>query len=87
MAFPPVFRRLSLCPVQQVGAQQAVGPARAQILYATGPLWSALMSAAILGEREGGAAVAGGALFMAAVLIAATAPPPESVCEGDTCEA
>jgi drug/metabolite transporter (DMT)-like permease len=34
----------------QVGAQQAIGPARCQIVYATGPLWAALLAFALLAE-------------------------------------
>ena len=76
--------------VLQVGAQQAIGPARCQIIYATGPLWAALMAFAFLGEPASSGGLAGGALFLAAIFLAASAPPPTEVCveddDGERCE-
>lgn len=76
----------AIAPFLQVGGQQAVGPARAQVLYASQPLWAALLSLAFLGETVGIEGLAGGALFLAAVFLAATAPAPDANCEEDTCE-
>ena len=73
-------------PSLQVGGQQAVGPARAQVIYASGPLWAALLSLVLLGETVGAQGVLGGAAFLAAVLLAATAPSPDPDCEEDLCE-
>ena len=42
-----------LVPFLQVGGQQAVGPTRAQTLYASQPLWAAIMSYLFLGEEIG----------------------------------
>ena len=70
----------------QVGGQQAIGPARAQVLYASQPLWAALLSLVFLGETVGAEGVAGGAAFLAAVFIAASAPEPDPDCGLDNCE-
>ena len=70
----------------QVGGQQAVGPARAQVIYASGPLWASLISLVVLGETVGVQGAVGGAAFLAAVLLAATAPAPDPDCEDDICE-
>ena len=66
-----------IVPYLQVGGQQAVGPARAQILYASQPLWAALMSFAFLGEMVGPRGYAGGAAFLTAMMLAATSQPEE----------
>ena len=70
----------------QVGGQQAIGPARAQVLYASQPLWAALLAVSLLGETVGPEGVLGGIAFLAAVLLAATAPPPDPDCEEEICE-
>lgn len=62
-----------IVPYLQVGGQQAVGPARAQILYASQPLWAALMSFCFLGETVGPMGAVGGTAFLAAMATAATA--------------
>jgi len=61
-----------IVPYLQVGGQQAVGPAKAQILYASQPLWAALMSCAFLGETVGVTGMTGGVAFLGAMLLAAT---------------
>ena len=66
-----------VAPFLQAVAQQAVGPARAQVVYASGPLWAALISFFALGETFGPQGLVGGAAFLAAVLIAARAPAPD----------
>eukprot|EP00304_Pavlova_gyrans_P015181 CAMPEP_0206064082 /NCGR_PEP_ID=MMETSP1466-20131121/58552_1 /ASSEMBLY_ACC=CAM_ASM_001126 /TAXON_ID=44452 /ORGANISM="Pavlova gyrans, Strain CCMP608" /LENGTH=369 /DNA_ID=CAMNT_0053439455 /DNA_START=29 /DNA_END=1136 /DNA_ORIENTATION=+ len=40
----------AVAPVLQVGGQQAVGAARAQVIYASQPLWASLIAWAALGE-------------------------------------
>eukprot|EP00316_Scyphosphaera_apsteinii_P020324 CAMPEP_0119319876 /NCGR_PEP_ID=MMETSP1333-20130426/50706_1 /TAXON_ID=418940 /ORGANISM="Scyphosphaera apsteinii, Strain RCC1455" /LENGTH=359 /DNA_ID=CAMNT_0007326411 /DNA_START=246 /DNA_END=1326 /DNA_ORIENTATION=- len=76
----------AVAPFLQVGGQQAVGPARAQVLYASQPLWAALLSLALLDETVGPEGLAGGALFLAAVFLAATAPAPDANCKDEICE-
>ena len=75
-----------VAPFLQVGGQQAVGPARAQVVYASGPLWAALLSLAVLGETIGPQGLLGGAAFLAAVLLAAGTPAPDPACEEEVCE-
>ena len=75
-----------VAPFLQVGAQQAVGPTRAQVIYASGPLWAALISLVVLGERVGPQGLLGGSAFLAAVLLAATAEEPDPDCEEQICE-
>lgn len=72
--------------VLQVSGQQAVGPARAQVVYASQPLWAAILSLVFLGETVGVEGCVGGALFIAACFLAATAPEPDPNCEVDLCE-
>jgi hypothetical protein len=72
--------------VLQVSGQQAVGPARAQVVYASQPLWAAILSLIFLGETVGVEGCVGGALFIAACFLAATAPEPDPNCGVDVCE-
>jgi drug/metabolite transporter (DMT)-like permease len=67
-----------IVPYLQVGGQQAVGPARAQILYASQPLWAALMSFVFLGETVGPMGTVGGTAFLGAMMLAATAEQPSN---------
>lgn len=76
----------ALAPFLQVGGQQAVGPARAQILYASQPLWASGMSFFLLGETVGSIGLLGGAAFLAAMMMAATAELPDPNCEQKMCE-
>lgn len=76
----------AVAPFLQVGGQQAVGPARAQVLYASQPLWAALLSLVLLHETVGPEGLAGGTLFLCAVFLAATAPAPDADCEEEICE-
>ena len=69
-----------------VGGQQAIGPARAQVIYASGLLWAALISLVALGETVGPQGVLGGGVFLAAVLLAATADAPDPDCGEQICE-
>ena len=65
-----------LVPFLQVGGQQAIGPTRSQTIYASQPLWAAIMAYVWLGETVGVAGLVGGGAFLAALLLAATAQPP-----------
>ncbi|CAM9509348.1 unnamed protein product [Chrysoparadoxa australica] len=64
-----------LATLLQIGAQEVVGPSRAQLIYATNPMWNALIAVAFLGEQVGGLGYAGATSFFAALTIAATSPP------------
>lgn len=63
---------------------------QAQVLYASQPLWAALLSLLFLHETVGLEGVAGGTLFLTAVFLAATAEAPDAACEkvndDDVCE-
>ncbi|KAL7543735.1 hypothetical protein ACHAXR_013013 [Thalassiosira sp. AJA248-18] len=75
-----------LAPYLQVSGQQAVGPARAQILYASQPLWAAIMSFLLLSEQVGTEGLIGGTAFLGAMFLAATAEMPDPNCEAIECE-
>lgn len=76
----------AVAPFLQVGGQQAVGPSRAQTLYASQPLWAAGISYAFLGETVGTMGLVGGAAFLGALFLAATAEPPDPDCGEPACE-
>ena len=57
----------ALADVAQARGQARVGPAEAQILLASEPLWTALLGAAALGERLSGRDAAGAVLILGAV--------------------
>jgi drug/metabolite transporter (DMT)-like permease len=67
----------AVAPFLQVSGQQAVGPARAQILYASQPLWAALLSWIVLHETVGPMGATGGTLFLWAIYLATTADSEE----------
>jgi drug/metabolite transporter (DMT)-like permease len=75
-----------LAPYLQVSGQQAVGPARAQIVYASQPLWAAGMSYFFLGELVGTEGLIGGSAFLVAMFLAATAETPDPDCPQVECE-
>jgi drug/metabolite transporter (DMT)-like permease len=76
----------AIVPFIQVGGQQAIGPTRAQTLYASQPLWASIMSYVFLGETVGTQGIVGGGAFLLALFLAATAEPPNPNCGKDTCE-
>uniref|UniRef100_A0A6U6LLQ7 EamA domain-containing protein n=1 Tax=Odontella aurita TaxID=265563 RepID=A0A6U6LLQ7_9STRA len=76
----------AIAPFLQVGGQQAVGPTRAQTLYASQPLWAATLSYFFLGETVGAQGLVGGAAFLGALFLAATAEPPDPNCGEPICE-
>ncbi|CAJ1930803.1 unnamed protein product [Cylindrotheca closterium] len=76
----------ALAPFLQVGGQQAVGPTRCQTIYASQPLWAAMMSFFFLGEQIGVQGLVGGSAFLVALFLAATADAPDPNCEQEQCE-
>ena len=76
----------ALAPYLQVSGQQAVGPARAQILYASQPLWAAIMSFLFLDEQVGVEGFIGGSAFLSAMFLAATSELPDPQCPAKECE-
>ena len=63
----------AIAPLFQVSGQQILGPTKCQTIYASQPLWAAMLSAALLGERLGPSGVVGGMIFLVALVLAATA--------------
>jgi len=76
----------AVAPFLQVGGQQAVGATRAQVVYASQPLWAALLSLCLLGETLNEDGLIGGALFLSAMFLASTAELPDPNCEEINCE-
>jgi drug/metabolite transporter (DMT)-like permease len=76
----------AVAPYLQVGGQQAVGPTRAQTIYASQPLWAAMLSYVFLGETIGQQGLVGGSIFIAALFLAATAEVPDPDCGSTNCE-
>jgi drug/metabolite transporter (DMT)-like permease len=64
----------ALATFLQVGGMQAVGPTRAQTIFASQPLWSSLLAFWLLGETVGFQGAVGGGAFLLALFLAATAP-------------
>jgi len=62
----------AIAPYLQVGGQQVVGPTRCQTIYASQPLWAAIMSYIWLGETIGIQGMIGGSAFLVALFLAAT---------------
>ena len=69
-----------------MSGQQAVGPARAQILFASQPLWAAVMSYFFLGEQVCTEGMIGGCAFLSAVFLASTAETPDPNCSVKKCK-
>ncbi|KAL3904747.1 MAG: hypothetical protein SGARI_004779, partial [Bacillariaceae sp.] len=76
----------AVAPFLQVGGQQAVGPTRCQTIYASQPLWAAMLSFVFLGETIGTQGVVGGSVFLVALFLAATAEAPDPDCGETNCE-
>eukprot|EP00979_Chaetoceros_neogracilis_P003714 scaffold656_cov271-Chaetoceros_neogracile.AAC.24 len=76
----------AIAPFMQVGGQQTIGASRAQILYASQPLWASFISFFMLNEVLGEKGLAGGFLFLVAIFFAATAESPDPNCGQDDCE-
>lgn len=91
-----VFRLFLICPLLSClplqfflvckGGQQAVGPTRAQTLYASQPLWASILAYIFLDETVGTQGAVGGLVFLVALGLAATAQPPDPECGQDSCE-
>jgi drug/metabolite transporter (DMT)-like permease len=67
----------ALATFLQVKGMQAVGPTRAQTIFASQPIWAAGMNYVVLGSVLGLQGIVGGASFVGALLLAATAQAPE----------
>jgi drug/metabolite transporter (DMT)-like permease len=65
----------ALATFLQVGGMQAVGPTRAQTIFASQPLWAGILNFVFLGEVVGAQGFAGGGAFLGALFLAATAKP------------
>jgi drug/metabolite transporter (DMT)-like permease len=76
----------AVAPFLQVGGQQAVGPTRCQTIYASQPLWAAMLSFLFLDELVGVQGLVGASAFLVALLLAATADAPDPDCEEVNCE-
>lgn len=76
----------AVAPFLQVGGQQAVGATRAQVVYASQPLWASLLSLCFLGETLSKDGLIGGALFLSAMFLASTSELPDPNCEEINCE-
>jgi len=76
----------AIAPFLQVSGQQAIGPTRAQTLYASQPLWASILSFVFLGEVVGYQGLFGGFAFLSALFLAATSDPPDVDCGVDNCE-
>lgn len=66
----------ALATFLQVGGMQTVGPTRAQLIFASQPLWSAGLAYVLLHETVGPQGAVGGTAFLGALYLAATAPKP-----------
>ena len=76
----------ALVPFLQVSGQQTIGASRAQVVYASQPLWASILSFVLLGETLGENGLIGGGLFLTAIFIAASAESPDANCGDDNCE-
>lgn len=76
----------AVAPFLQVGGQQTVGASRAQVVYASQPLWAAGLSFVLLHETLGQNGIIGGTLFLVAIFLSASAETPDPNCEVDNCE-
>lgn len=68
----------ALATFLQVGGMQALGPTRAQTIFASQPLWASIMNFVFLGEIMGAQGFVGGGAFLGALFLAATGGPSES---------
>jgi len=78
----------AVAPFLQVGGQQIVGPTKCQTIYASQPLWAAVLSFVFLGERLGLSGIIGGVAFGIALALAATAentatPVPSTIIDNE----
>jgi drug/metabolite transporter (DMT)-like permease len=68
----------ALATFLQVGGMQAVGPTRAQTIFASQPFWASILNFIFLGEVVGVQGFIGGGAFLGALFLAATAKPSDS---------
>lgn len=76
----------AIAPFLQVSGQQIVGPTKCQTIYASQPLWAAILSFVFLGERLGVSGLVGGAAFLVALALAATAEITQPATSGAEAE-
>lgn len=69
----------ALATFLQVGGMQAVGPTRAQTIFASQPLWASIMNYVFLGSLMGVQGFVGGGAFLGALFLAATAEAPKVI--------
>jgi drug/metabolite transporter (DMT)-like permease len=67
----------ALATFLQVGGMQAVGPVRAQTIFASQPVWAASLNYVVLGSVLGLQGAAGAAAFLAALFLAAKTELPK----------
>jgi drug/metabolite transporter (DMT)-like permease len=67
----------ALATFLQVGGMQAIGPTRAQTIFASQPLWSSMLAYVFLGETIGVQGAFGGSAFLFALYLAITTPREE----------
>jgi drug/metabolite transporter (DMT)-like permease len=67
----------ALATFLQVGGMQAIGPTRAQTIFASQPIWSSILAYAFLGETIGVQGALGASAFLFALYLAITAPREE----------
>jgi drug/metabolite transporter (DMT)-like permease len=67
----------ALATFLQVGGMQAIGPTRAQTIFASQPLWSSILAYAFLGETIGVQGALGASALLVALYLAITAPREE----------
>lgn len=68
----------ALATFLQVGGMQAVGPTRAQTIFASQPFWASILNFIFLGEVVGVQGFIGGGAFLGALFLAATAKPSDA---------
>jgi drug/metabolite transporter (DMT)-like permease len=68
----------ALATFLQVGGMQAVGPVRAQTIFASQPIWAASLNYMVLGSVLGVQGAVGGAAFLAALFLAAKTELPKA---------
>mmetsp|Transcript_39870 Transcript_39870/g.59145 ORF Transcript_39870/g.59145 Transcript_39870/m.59145 type:complete len:467 (-) Transcript_39870:333-1733(-) len=76
----------ALATFLQVGGMQAVGPTRAQTIFASQPLWASIMNYVFLGATMGLQGFVGGGSFLGALFLAATAEAPTPIVDDDNDE-
>jgi drug/metabolite transporter (DMT)-like permease len=69
----------AIAPFLQVQGQQIIGPTKCQTIYASQPLWAAIISFFALHETLGYEGIIGGCIFVAALFLAATTENAQTI--------